>query len=112
MKHFALDEFKCRCCGQVNMDEDFLSMLDDARTIAGKPFVISSGYRCPRHNAAVGSTSQNHTSGRAADIIVAYGPTRIKVLNGLIMAGFKRIGIGRQFIHVDNMDKIESCWLY
>jgi uncharacterized protein YcbK (DUF882 family) len=112
MKHFILDEFRCKCCGRVEMDPCFLAMLDDARTIAGVPFAITSGYRCPRHNAAVGSTSKNHISGRAADIRVINGPKRIRIIKGLITAGFTRIGIGTDFIHADTMDAIDSCWLY
>jgi len=94
------------------MNLDFVLRLDKARMIADVPFKINSGYRCPKHNLAVGSTSENHTSGHAADIGCTAGTERIYILRGLIMAGFKRIGIRKDFIHVDDMDKVESCWLY
>jgi zinc D-Ala-D-Ala carboxypeptidase len=94
------------------MDAQFLAQLDNAREYAGVPFVVSSGKRCEKHNAAVGSTTMNHVCGRASDIGCAYGPNRIKIVMGLIRAGFRRIGIGKDFIHADTMDEIESIWLY
>lgn len=47
------------------------NILDPLRRKAAKPIVISSGYRCPRLNVAVGgaSTSQ-HVKGQAADLII------------------------------------------
>lgn len=112
MKYFTLSEFDCQCCGQSQMDLDFVHKLDKAREIAHTAFIINSGYRCPKHNAAIGSTSENHPSGHAADIACDNGPERLKILTGLIQAGFKRIGIRKDFIHVDDMEKVDSCWLY
>lgn len=112
LNHFNINEFACACCGQSKMNMDFLLRLDKARAIADVPFNINSGYRCPKHNLAIGSTSKNHTSGHAADIDCTNGPKRIRILCGLIKAGFKRIGIRKDFIHVDDMDKVESCWIY
>jgi zinc D-Ala-D-Ala carboxypeptidase len=112
MTNFDIQEFACKHCGQVHMDSSFLEMIDEARRLAGIPFVVNSGYRCPEHNAAVGSTSENHTSGKAADLACQYGPDRMKIIGALIKAGFRRIGIAKTFIHADNMDGIESIWLY
>ena len=112
MKNFTLDEFKCKCCGVQHMDGIFLAMLDNARDYASVPFKITSGYRCPKHNADVGSTSANHTSGKASDIECKDGPDRLKMVQGLFKAGFRRLGIGPSFIHADSMDSIESIWLY
>jgi zinc D-Ala-D-Ala carboxypeptidase len=106
------DEFKCSCCGGLVLDDTFFEMLCKARETAATPFVVNSGYRCAKHNAEVGSTSKNHTSGRAADIKAVYGPERGKILKGLYLAGFKRVGVGKTFIHADNMAEVESCWLY
>ncbi len=111
-KYFNLDEFACPCCGKSQMNLDFVMRLDRARMIANTPFRINSGYRCPKHNAAVGSTSENHPSGHGSDIDCANNAKRIAMLTGLIKAGFKRIGIAKTFIHADDMDKVESCWLY
>jgi hypothetical protein len=94
------------------MDDDFLRSIDFARDCAGVPFRINSGYRCPKHNREVGSTSLNHVSGKAADISCTTGPVRMKIIAGLIQAGFHRIGIAKTFVHADSMDEVESLWLY
>jgi len=112
LKHFTLDDFACPCCGESKMNIDTVLRLDKARMIADTPFKINSGYRCPKHNKEVGSTSDNHPSGHGSDIEAKTNRKRIKILSGLIKAGFKRIGIHKTFIHADDMDKVESCWLY
>ena len=57
--NFKEREFACRCgCGSNRISKKLLDMLQRARTIAGVPFVITSGCRCPRHNSTV-SKSQN-----------------------------------------------------
>ena len=112
LKHFTMDEFACPCCGESQMNIDTLLRFDKARMIADIPFKINSGYRCKKHNLEVGSTSENHPSGHAGDVDCQTGQQRIKILTGLIKAGFKRIGIRKDFIHADDMDKVESCWLY
>ena len=44
-------------------------VLEPLRAYAGKPIVISSGYRCPALNRAVGGVSQSqHLRGEAADL--------------------------------------------
>lgn len=115
MNYFTIDEFNCKCCGQNKMEEGFLERLDTARGVANIPFGINSGYRCPTHNAAIGSKSENHPSGRAADIRCLSGWERIRIIRALLQTGFNRIGVHPQFIHVDNMDELgapPSCWFY
>ncbi len=44
-------------------------VLDPLREAYGKPIIVTSGYRCSRLNAIVGSTpSSQHVKGEAADI--------------------------------------------
>jgi Uncharacterized protein conserved in bacteria len=116
MKYFNMDEFRCKCgkCGDPPMDPAFLEMLDTARGISDVSYTIVSGYRCPAHNKAEGSTSTNHVRGMAADIRCVEGPKRGKILKGLYLAGFKRIGISFKggFIHADTNEGPESCWPY
>lgn len=46
------------------------SMLEDVRRLLGKPITISSGYRSPELNKAIGgSASSQHCKGQAADFI-------------------------------------------
>lgn len=45
------------------------SVLDPLRKLYNKPIKVTSGYRCPRLNAAVGgSQNSQHMRGEAADI--------------------------------------------
>lgn len=109
-----MSEFACPCCGRVELDATFVLKLDLAREIAGVPFVITSGYRCPAHNAEVGGVKQSaHMAGLAADIACPDSVTRLKILRGLIVAGFRRIGIGKNFVHCDvDTSKPNNVWLY
>lgn len=90
-------------------------MLDAARSIAGVPFKITSGYRTAKHNLKVGgSENSSHLRGKAADIACRHSSTRFRIIAALIAAGFTRIGIGATFIHVDN-DSVKTpgvAWLY
>lgn len=112
MTHFRSEEFDCRCCGANEMQPEFLALLEQAREISHVPYRILSGYRCAKHNDAVGSTSNNHVRGVAADIQAVDGPARGRILRGLYLSGFRRIGIGKTYIHCDINNGPESCWLY
>ena len=72
MRHFDISEFDSpgeTGSALVHMDATFLSMIDEARAIAGVPFKINSGYRTAERNMAVGgSDNSSHLRGLAADI--------------------------------------------
>ena len=114
-RNFSDDEFRCPCCGRQEMDMDFVNGLQDARDIADIPFHINSGWRCKKRNKAVGGVeNSSHLTGHAADIQAADSHTRFVIVSALIEAGFKRIGVGKTFIHVDDdVSKAQSVmWLY
>ena len=126
LNYFTLSEFDCPSLGgsSVNMDRDFLTKLDLAREYAGIPFKITSGYRTKEHNEELrkkgykASANSSHLIGKAADIAVSSGAERYVILNALIKAGFKRIGIAKTFIHADTDSteqggtKPNSVWTY
>ena len=105
MKYFKLSEFDSPDLvgsGEA-MDKEFLSRLDQARSLAGVPFKITSGFRTPQHNAKVGGVeNSSHIIGHAADIACSNSVYRFKIITSLLKAGFTRIGIADSFIHVDN----------
>lgn len=79
-RYFKLSEFACKgksCCGEsVCIDDGLIGVMSLFREYVGKPFIISSGFRCKKHNAAVGGALNSlHTFGYAADIIVPEGKT-------------------------------------
>ena len=116
MLHFESYEFDCPSLPNsgINMDNSFLQMLDDARGIAGIPFKITSGYRSVSHNKSVGGVqNSSHLIGKAADIAVGSGKERYIIINALIKAGFRRLGVAKTFIHCDNDEtKNNSIWTY
>ena len=61
-------------------------VLDPLREAWGQPIIVSSGYRCPKLNRAVGGVaSSQHTLGQAADIhTVSDKPSENKKLYDLI----------------------------
>ena len=115
MKHFNIKEFDCPCCKQNNLELGFQGKIDYAREVSGVPFVINSGFRCKKHNKAVGGKfTSSHMLGVACDINAVDSRRRFRIVEGLLAAGFKRIGIGKDFVHVD--DDIEKdqnvIWVY
>jgi zinc D-Ala-D-Ala carboxypeptidase len=114
-KYFRKEEFACPCCGENKIKDEFVEKLDKAREIAGIPFIINSGYRCPKHNKEIGgSPTSSHLKGLAADIKTTNSRERFKILDSLLKVGFKRVGIGEYFIHVDlDTEKVqEVAWDY
>ena len=89
MEFFKKSEFNCPCCGQNQINNDFLEQLDRARAYAQHfdkdccVFVITSGYRCGWHNEQKGGHENSlHMKGRAADIAVKSDHHRLLMLSG------------------------------
>jgi len=115
MRHFKDSEFACQCCGKVLINPKFADMLDHARHLAERPFVVTSGYRCRSHNANVGAQpTSSHIFGMAADIKINSEEDRWVKLKAMLEAGFTRIGIGKDFIHVDcdSLKNSNRVWVY
>ena len=70
--NFKPDEFRCSHCGALEVNEDLLDLLQEAREALG-PLAINSAYRCPAHNSATSKTGPGgpHTTGKAVDIHVS-----------------------------------------
>lgn len=114
--HFTEDEFRCRCgCAAVKVDPALIELLEAIRSVVDLPIQITSGYRCPAHNAAVSGTIDSaHTRGKAADFFVSGSIDRYRFLDAAFFCGARRIGIGADFIHVDVDESLaqEVVWLY
>ena len=117
MKYFKLSEFDSPDMvgsGEA-MDKEFLSRLDQARSLCNIPFKITSGYRSEAHNHKVGGVlGSSHTKGLAADIACTNSAARHTIVTALLKVGLNRIGIADTFIHVD-MDSSKSAnviWTY
>lgn len=103
-EYFDLKVMECRCgCGYVKIKGGTLEKVEQARRDFGKPFHISSWCRCEKHNKKCGgSVTSSHLEGYAIDIKFTIVQEMFTALFYLITAGFTRIGIGGNFIHVDD----------
>ena len=113
--HFSSSELACKCgCAQQNMDANFMDELEQLRTKLGRAMFITSGFRCPEHNKAVGGASGSyHLKGRAADIVCLSAEDRHNIVGAAIDLGFSGIGIDKHFIHVDNRGALpKKIWTY
>lgn len=64
--------------------------------------VATSGLRSPTENSSVGGVpTSSHLKGLAIDLNCPDSKTRFKIVFSALIAGFKRIGIGKNHIHLD-----------
>ena len=117
MRYFKIEEFDSPDLqgSGFEMDKTFLSMIDNARSIAKIPFKINSGFRTHKRNRKVGGKiNSSHLKGLAADISVTDSVSRFIVLNALKDVGFTRIGIAETFIHcdIDTTKTQKVIWVY
>jgi uncharacterized protein YcbK (DUF882 family) len=102
-------------CSIYDLDPSFLQALDNARHHSGElarmhkrtcPYIITSAYRSPAHEAARGRANPEqrpHPSRKAVDIRFTDNTQLYFIVCGLIHAGIPRIGINYQkkFVHAD-----------
>jgi uncharacterized protein YcbK (DUF882 family) len=114
-KNFGRRELKCPCCDQCEMDPEFMKKLQELRDIMGRPMSINSGFRCASHNEAVGgSKASRHRIGLAADCsTVDWSSTDLyRLIKEAQALGFKGIGIGKTYVHLDMRDDKAKMWVY
>lgn len=82
----------------IDLDPEFVAKLDQARHLAGIPFVITSGFRTPEANKSlVGAVPESaHTKGLAVDLAVSNSHEV-----SLIIDAAKAVGITRRGIYVN-----------
>ena len=119
--HFSAPELECHCgCGRADMDQGFMQTLEAIRVELNRPLVVTSGFRCPDHNAKIHG-GPAHPQGRAADFAISgepawdlldvvwqvnHDPT---VLPGITGVGIRQKGEWkRRFIHLDNLPQCQS----
>lgn len=106
--HFRREEFACKC-GQfcdgwpAEMDRRVVEAADAVRTHFGAAAIVSSGLRCPRHNANVGGVSNSrHMQGKAMDFRIS-GKTAREVLSFVQQLPQIRYAyaINDRYVHMD-----------
>ena len=110
--HFNVREFRCQCGGshETLIASELVDKLEALYTTLNcSKIIVTSGYRCPEHDKAVGGTSSGqHTKGTAADVC-CYGqdgqPISSKTVcckaQDLGFGGIANITAAYQYTHLD-----------
>ena len=102
--NFKVKEFACTDGSDpIFIDSELVSVLQKIRTHFGKAVTITSAYRTPTKNEAVGGTTYSqHLYGRAADIKVnGVSPERVAAYAGKLLPNKGGIGKYQTFTHID-----------
>ena len=106
--NFRVREFACSDGSDpIFIDSDLVDVLQKIRNHFGKAVTITSAYRTPPKNKAVGGEEYSqHLYGRAADIKVAgIAPKSVAAVAEKLLPGKGGIGIYGTFCHVDVREK-------
>jgi uncharacterized protein YcbK (DUF882 family) len=120
--HFKSGEFVCPCsnCKETKVDSDLITKLQELREKVGSPLRVNSGYRCQAYQDELrargyetSSGISQHTLGRAADVMRADpGSNGVELEKLARLVGFKAVGVGHSWIHIDLRDDKERRWEY
>lgn len=103
-KYFKDSEFR-KCdppCSIEDMKPHFLETLDELRELCGIPLVLNCAYRSKEWDIAKNRSGNSaHTKGLAVDIRCNTSRNRYIIVKSAVKLGFKRIGIGKTFVHLD-----------
>lgn len=111
-KNFIAYEMDCKCgnCSETPISLELIETLQKIRDHFGKPVIITSGYRCPAHNAAVGGAKASyHMKGMAADIMID-GVSPQEVAQYAQSIGVRGIGRYQVFNHID-VRPVKYYWI-
>lgn len=108
-KNFKSNEFACHgkgCCSKVLIDTKLVEYCQKIRDHFGKAVTINSGYRCEKHNKAIGGAGKSkHVSGMAADIVVKdVKPKEVAKYAesiGILGIGLYETAKDGYFVHID-----------
>ena len=117
IQHFSAHEFDSPDVpgSGEGMDKNIILRLDFVRADVQLPIRVTSGIRTPIHNAKIGgSHTSSHLSGKAVDIACLDSHTRFLLIAAALRYGIRRIGVGKNFLHLDmDSDKAQSvAWVY
>ncbi len=105
----------CEHAPEDPISADLLGVLTDLETELDAELEYNSGYRCEECNKeASGSKNSAHLRGLAVDVRGDTSRLRYNILRDAMLLEFKRVGIGKRFIHLDVDESLdqEVMWLY
>ena len=110
--HFNVREFRCQCGSshETLIASELVDKLEALYTALNcSKIIVTSGYRCPEHDKAVGGTSSGqHTKGTAADVC-CYGQDGQPISSKTVCCKAQDLGFGGianitssyQYAHLD-----------
>ena len=110
--NFKVREFACSDGSDpIFIDSNLVNVLQKIRTHFGKSVTITSAYRTPGRNKAVGGqTYSQHLYGKAADIKVkGVAPKTVAAYANTLLPKSGGIGTYNSFVHVD-VRKTKARW--
>jgi zinc D-Ala-D-Ala carboxypeptidase len=115
--HFTPTELACKCprefphfCkGEYFHDPEWLDAIERYRAIIGGPVRFNSAHRCKKRNKHINGASRSQHLQMAGDIPIG-AQDRAVMARAALEAGFRGIGFGRTFLHVDMGPK--RAWNY
>jgi uncharacterized protein YcbK (DUF882 family) len=111
-QYFSVKELSCHHCGVMPWGDAAIERLNEFRRAFGEPMIVSSGYRCPEHNAAVSHTGRDgpHTvadgDSICVDVLVS-GDAARRLLYCALERKVPGIGVhqrgkvSQRFVHLD-----------
>lgn len=96
-------------CSVGDLNPRLVERILMAQKMSGHPFLITSAFRSREWELSKGRKgtsshcrySDGKPSSLAVDVRTVDSHTRFKVVVGAAMAGFERIGVGKNFVHLD-----------
>src|SRR5690625_5940358 len=70
--HFSKSEFDCRETGENAMRPAFVDKLQALRYEYGRPMIITSGYRSPRHSIESAKPDRKSTRLNSSHVAISY----------------------------------------
>ena len=118
--HFRAGEFRCKCCGKIRVDSTLIGFLEQLYAALNcSKIIVSSGYRCPEHDRAVGgSGAGRHTMCMAADIC-CYGQDGKPIASKFVACAAEDLGINgiglncggnHSYTHIDSRSAAAKWW--
>lgn len=117
---FKAYEMDCPCthCKETLIDPELVEKLQALREVLAFPVKITSGYRCEKHQEELKEMGfetatgiSQHQLGKAADIKTGHH-LGVELEEAARSVGFRAVGVGKSFVHVDLRDEKDRRWSY
>lgn len=123
--HFSTAEFACQCsyadCKEQRISKSLIKKVEAIRVEVGQPLVVTSAYRCQKHQAYIRSSGQStvvaqklsqHELGKAVDIRPKDALGIRTTFLAICEKQFQAIGLSDRFLHCDLRGPDKIRWEY